>query len=348
MFTTRVPHGPALGSNPVRNLKFMARWRHFATVLGVLLLGGACASGLLPEVFGGAPADLDRTAGRGPWLRAPRTVVLVSVDGLAPWVMADTGTPTLDRLVAEGGRAEHAETVVPSYTLPSHTSMISGVPPEVHGVTWNTWEGERRLEVPTVFTACRQMGLRCGLFAGKAKFAHLAREEPGVERYERAASAEEVVERAVEYMDDRQPDFVMIHLAEVDATGHRWGWGSEEQREAIRSIDDVLDELVDEAEDELERPFTVIVTADHGGHDHTHGSADPLDVEIPWIAWGDGTRIEHVRTIDTGPTVLRLLGVRAPGSWQGVSHFPFAPAYAEGAGTDAGAVSDTGASGGGQ
>ena len=46
-------------------------------------------------------------------------------------------TPTLDRLGAEGLRARHAETVMPSRTLPAHTSMISGAPPRVHGVGWN-------------------------------------------------------------------------------------------------------------------------------------------------------------------------------------------------------------------
>ena len=34
--------------------------------------------------------------------------------------------------------------------------------------------------------------------------------------------------------------------------------------------------------------YSVLVTADHGGHGRGHGSKDPLDVTIPWIAWGRG------------------------------------------------------------
>ena len=32
--------------------------------------------------------------------------------------------------------------------------------------------------------------------------------------------------------------------------------------------------------------YSVIVTADHGGHDVDHGRTSPRDVTIPWVAWG--------------------------------------------------------------
>jgi arylsulfatase A-like enzyme len=63
--------------------------------------------------------------------------------------------------------------------------------------------------------------------------------------------------------------------------------------------------------------FTVIVTADYGGHGRGHGSADPRDVTIPWIVWGKGVAAGSVlepgiRTMDTAATALGLLGVAAP------------------------------------
>ncbi len=68
--------------------------------------------------------------------------------------------------------------------------------------------------------------------------------------------------------------------------------------------------------------YTVLVTADHGGHDSDHGSDDPRDVTIPWIAWGRGVEpgpigAGPVRTIDTASTVLWLLGVAEPADWAG-------------------------------
>jgi arylsulfatase A-like enzyme len=64
-----------------------------------------------------------------------------------------------------------------------------------------------------------------------------------------------------------------------------------------------------------------VVTADHGGHAYGHGTSDPQDVTIPWIAWGRGVNAglldEKIDTFDTAPTVLWLLGVEEPDEWHG-------------------------------
>jgi arylsulfatase A-like enzyme len=77
--------------------------------------------------------------------------------------------------------------------------------------------------------------------------------------------------------------------------------------------------------------FTLIVTADHGGHGRNHGSDDPRDVTIPWIAWGQGVRpgalpASTVRTMDTASTVLWVLGLSEPADWAGS---PVVQAYGE-------------------
>lgn len=285
----------------------------------------ACAAGA--QWGPGPPREIDRTdaPGRGP--EAARTVVLVSVDGLAPRVLAATETPVWDRLVGEGVSAEWAETIVPSKTLPSHTSMLSGVGPDRHGVLWNTWKPDRAIRVDTVFSHCLRHRLRCGLFAGKPKFAHFAIPEPGVERYRLADEAEAVFDAALDYADEAVPHFLMVHLAEVDATGHRHGWGSEAQRGAIRRIDAALGEFLEELRDEREGALSLILTSDHGGRGRNHGSDHAHDVEIPWVAWGRGVpagaRVGRVRTEDTAATVLSLLGLPVPQGWVGKSHHPF-------------------------
>ena len=68
--------------------------------------------------------------------------------------------------------------------------------------------------------------------------------------------------------------------------------------------------------------FSLIVTADHGGHGTDHGSNDPRDVTIPWITWGQGVRQgvldqSTVRTMDTAATVLWLLGLTEQSDWVG-------------------------------
>jgi arylsulfatase A-like enzyme len=199
--------------------------------------------------------------------------------------------------------------------------MLSGVPPEVHGVEWNRYQPWRHVTVPTLFSVCRVERLRCGLFAGKRKFAHFAEDEAGAERYAFGASAREVLDLARAHVAERDPDFVMIHLAEVDLAGHDAGWGSPAQLAALREVDARLGEFL--AALPAGRPLRVLVTADHGGHGTRHGSDQPEDVRIPWIAWGDGVAPERlagpVSTLDTAPTVLAWLGVPAPAGFVGTA-----------------------------
>ena len=77
--------------------------------------------------------------------------------------------------------------------MPSHASMLSGVGPEVHGVSWNRYQPWSRLGAPTLFTRCAPAGLRCDLFASKRKFAHFAQHEAGVRRYRYRPAAAEVL-----------------------------------------------------------------------------------------------------------------------------------------------------------
>ncbi len=278
------------------------------------------------DVFGGlASAQLERGI-RPPERPAPRAadarrVILVSIDGLAPYVMSQVQTPTLDRLMAEGVVARRAETIVPSNTMPTHTSMISGLRPEGHGVLWNRYEPWRRITTTTLFTLCRENGLRCGLFAGKRKFAHFAEHEPGVERWAHGENGAAVWAAARAYLSERDPHFTMIHIAEVDWSGHAHDWGSAEQKAAIREVDADLGRFLEWAEKTGSGRLAAIVTSDHGGHDGRHGTDDPRDVEIPWILWGEGIApgvVDGVvSTVDTGPTVLRLLALPVPPGWTG-------------------------------
>jgi len=66
-----------------------------------------------------------------------RRVVMISIDGLKPSVYTKAGPakiPTLRRLMQEGAYASGVIGVLPTVTYPSHTTMITGVPPVLHGI----------------------------------------------------------------------------------------------------------------------------------------------------------------------------------------------------------------------
>ena len=114
-----------------------------------------------------------------------------------------------------------------------------------------------------------------------------------------------------------------MHVGEPDYAGHAHGWMTKEYGRAVRASDAAIARLLAAADRAYGAGnYTLVVTADHGGHGRDHGSSDPRDVTIPWIAWGKGvqagTRVESdVRTFDTASTALWLLGLAEPSDWAG-------------------------------
>ncbi len=270
---------------------------------------------------------------------APRSehVFVISFDGGNPTILQKADMPNFQRLVAEGAHTFEANTILPSKTLPSHTSMLTGVDIAKHGVDWNDYLPIRgAVKVPTVFELAKQANPAnsTALFCGKIKFRHLwkpgtidlfdcggAYDEKPVPASEekKLVPARGVVERAVPYILEKKPALCFIHLPDGDTLGHKIGWGSPEQLAAFKECDDALGRIL-EAIDKagLRDTSTVILTADHGGKERNHFNPIPEDIHIPWVAWGKGVTKgraigkKSVMTYDTAATVLWLMGVDRP------------------------------------
>lgn len=293
--------------------------------MALLVTAGACA----PHYVTAPPQLIPDVV--LPEASITKHVVLVSVDGLRPDAIGKFDASTLRRLMQEGSYTLTASTILPSKTLPSHTSMLTSQPPARHGVLWNNVVSARArtVESPTIFSVARSRGYRTAAFFSKPKFEPLQR--PGTLDYSQAPggwfggwSSDRTVGDVGRYLDDgARPNVLFVHLREPDRAGHRSGWMSAEYGRAVG----VADAAVAGVLAVVVRAFgegnvTVIVTADHGGHGYDHGSADPRDVAIPWIAWGRGVKSGEtvsvpVRTMDTASTVLWLLGLEQPADWTG-------------------------------
>jgi len=279
-----------------------------------------------------APTGPDATiVGSRPFSSLTRHVVLVSIDGLRPDAIAAFKAPTLTKLVKEGSYTLAATTILPSKTLPSHTSMLTGEPPDRHGVLWNdVLEAESgTLEIPTIFSAARSRGYRTAAFFSKAKFSHL--QVPGTLDYSQSPggwfgrwSSASTLNDVEKHLGSAKPNLLFVHLTDPDAAGHAHGWMSREYGRGVLRADAALARLLRAADQAYGvGEYTVIVTADHGGNGRDHGSDHIHDVTIPWIAWGRGVQpgeiiSPKVTTMDTASTVLFLLGLDEPTSWAGV------------------------------
>lgn len=253
--------------------------------------------------------------------RVADLVVLVSIDGLR----ADAVTPShhaLARLRTEGTWATNAMTIRRSTTLPSHASMVTGVDMPVHGMEWNTYRPQMGpVRFPTIFRVARMAGLETTMIVGKNKLRHLV-DAGGAETFTLAGrGCDGIVTRASHALRTHGPGILFLHFADPDSAGHRRGWMSPTYLDAVTRADACTERVMRElaARPHGTERVLLIVTADHGGHQRSHGSALEVDRRIPWYAWGGAAfpeaRIARtVTTQDTAATVLAALGLpQTPG-----------------------------------
>jgi len=266
-------------------------------------------------------------------------VIVVSIDGLRPDAIRKFGASTIQRLMKTGSFTLDARTINLSKTLPSHTSMLTGELAEEHGIVWNTNQTDTHgtIEIPTVFSIARQQGFHTAAFFSKTKFNHL--EAEGTLDHSQAPdgkrpwSVDRTMTDVEQYLRHQRPNVLFVHIGEPDYAGHLLGWMSWLYARAVRASDAGIARLLRAADRAYGSDFTLILTADHGGHGRTHGTEALEDVTIPWIAYGrgvqGGTKLPTgIRTVDTAATVLWLLGLTSTTEWTGV---PVRAAFVEGA-----------------
>jgi predicted AlkP superfamily pyrophosphatase or phosphodiesterase len=258
---------------------------------------------------------------------ASQRVFMVSVDGMRPDGIAEAETPTLDRLIREGAYTPVARTVMPSVTLPCHTSMLRGVEPSRHGINTNTFHPLAR-PVPSLLDAAKQGDKKTGFFYNWEELRDLA--SPGsldvsmmfFDCY--CPEGDRIVaEATVQALERYDFDLVFMYLGWTDACGHDEGWMSAPYLEAISNADRCIGEVL-AAYDRLGRSesLTTLVLSDHGGHGRSHGTEMEEDMRIPWLLHGHGVKRGHaitgdVNIYDTCVTLAHVLGLKPSPAWDG-------------------------------
>src|SRR5665213_3416799 len=101
-------------------------------------------------------------------------VFIISFDQGNPDLIEKADMPVFHKMAAEGAHTWEAYTIIPSLTLPSHTSILTGVRPQNHKVLWHDYEpSQGAVQVPTICSIAKKQGLVTAMFVGKEKFKHL-------------------------------------------------------------------------------------------------------------------------------------------------------------------------------
>lgn len=270
-----------------------------------------------------APVHFDPAPAPAQSARPYDHVIVVSIDGLRPDAVMMTDAPNLRRLRQIAAWSTEARTITRSYTLPSHTSMLTGVDADRHGLVHNNFTPRYGFtRAPSALYHAHDAGFTTAMFVSKPKFRHIA--IPGsVDVFSRPDYVcRPVMNAAVDHIRRTREGLTFIHLSEPDGAGHERGWMTASYLRAIAAADVCMGTLLTAIESRTDRDrVLLIISADHGGHGRTHGSTREEDMRIPWIAWGSrvapGDFADAVSTMDTAATALAALGVEVPSEMVG-------------------------------
>ena len=250
-------------------------------------------------------------------------VLLILMDGMRPDALESI--PYVEELKKKAAYTLKGSSVVPPVTLPCHMSLFHSVDPARHGTTTNTYMPQVR-PVEGLCEVLSKSKKHCAMFYSWEQLRDIVR--PGslafsflrsVKYHDWEDCAKACTDAAMDYIKTHDPDFTFLYIAYPDDAGHKFGYMSREYLDAVA----FCWEYVERIAKSLPEEYTVIITADHGGHDRTHGLEIPEDMTIPMFFFGQnfeaGKILENVNLKDIAPTVTALLGVETPEDWEGKS-----------------------------
>ena len=252
-------------------------------------------------------------------------VLLILVDGMRPDGLTGCGDPRLGAYYQSGSYSLAARTVWPSITLPCHVSLFHSCDPAVHGTMDNDYvHGHAMPE--GLFELLTRSGKKSAMFYIWEQLRDVY--QPGNITYSWFKAWEhepytdldaQATEACMAYIREAQPDFAFLYLGETDEYGHDYGWMSPEYLDCIRRAGDCICRVTEA----LPPEYSVIVTADHGGHAFAHGEDIPEDMTIPICFHGPrfagGRQLTDLSILDITPTIADLLGLPADPEWEGHS-----------------------------
>ena len=268
-----------------------------------------------------------------------RPVVVVCVDGCEPDYLAQavaTGHMPWMKNVLEHGTAIVADCVVPTFTNPNNLSIVTGVPPSVHGICGNylydtasdsevMMNDPKWLRAPTVLAAMADAGKKVAVVTAKDKLRTLLGHQMrgicfSAEKADKATLADNGIDdvlakvgrplasvysadlsefvfaAGVWLMAHEKPD--LMYLSTTDYIQHKFAPGTDGANAFYAMMDSYLQQLEDMG-------CIIALTADHGMNAKTgmNGKPDVLYLQDMLDAWLGATQARVILPI-TDPYVV--------------------------------------------
>jgi phosphonoacetate hydrolase len=221
----------------------------------------------------------------------PQRIIVIMMDGFGEDYYRNSDMPTLQSMEKKG-LYKVVPSLMPSVTNVNNASIITGVTPDVNGITGNVFinpatgkeeltEDPNLVLAPTIFERAAKRGVRSILFSCKTKTVQLlsrgageaiSRETATLEWIQRIGERPDIYSREINYwiMEAalysirHDPGLGLIYIHTTDYPMHTWPPQSAESKEHLHRMDGYLAQLIQAAPD-----AAILITADHNVHHKT-------------------------------------------------------------------------------
>jgi predicted AlkP superfamily pyrophosphatase or phosphodiesterase len=263
-------------------------------------------------------------------------VLVIGIDGLGGMYLENATflTPNIKWIVDSGTFTFRARNIFPTVSAPNWAAIITGMSSTDTGVNANEWMPSYENPTPTFpsmppvsgnesfpqthwqVAKLQNPNLTVAVSISWDWINYLT-DSKSVDYLFRGHEDDNATTFAMsKFIVTYQPDLMFIHLDQVDDAGHTYEWGSPEYYSAVQNVDALIGQLLNSLKIAgiLEDTY-ILVTADHGGWQQSHGAFMPCMVYVPALFLGpmvpvNQTFTTFVNTMDFAPTILSFLGLK--------------------------------------
>jgi predicted AlkP superfamily pyrophosphatase or phosphodiesterase len=267
--------------------------------------------------------------------RSAAKLLAIGIDGLRWDLLAPAHAPTLSRLIDTGLFAPgllDLSSGAASDSGPGWSTLATGVWPDRHGVTDNSFAGKRYQEYPDFLSRLATADPALSTFAA-LDWPPLSEEGtfgPGIgarvvldgETHGYLTEDARLADVSARVLREQNPDAAFVYLGSVDIAGHGCGAASPEYLATIEAVDALVAVLLAAVAQRPTYPderWLVLVGNDHGHTDEGgHGGDTEPERGTFIIANGAGVaagRRSDSSLVDYAPTALHHLGVPVDPAW---------------------------------
>jgi len=213
-------------------------------------------------------------------------LILISIDGFR-WDFQDLhDTPALDRIAANGVRAEAMVPVFPTLTFPNHYSIATGLYPANHRIVGNQFPSRDRSRFYSlrdrhsvqdgswyggepIWVAAEKNGMVSAAYY----FVGTEADVSGIpmtywKQFDASVPGMVRVNQSLEWLAmpaEQRPHLITLYFEDVDTATHRFGAGSPESIASVQRVDQYVEALMKGlSELSIADEVYVVIVSDHG------------------------------------------------------------------------------------